>query len=1561
MAKLNKQYVINGSAGIERLNLYTTLEEVNNLGKKIHLADGNIDCYYAIGDINDVYATKKRLSINGVVYAGLKETAIIRKKVYIFEKGLTDFIIPEGATKITYRLCGGGSGMYLSSAPINQQMSEEIIETPTFMKVESLNDIYEHNTATDPAIVNLFNSDTTGEVSKLSGRSSFIVFPDSTTINAKGGELNILSQNTTNDENIVRKSIGLGTLTNILTIDNIPKDSEDFINKFLSLQPEYNSAKANWFPGVYTFIDGVTKEEYLPNSTVSANDITISPTSGFVKFSGLYTKEDNTIDYSLAFNPTNELLDSNIKKALINFGSNLSSSTEAIATIRENLKRRVNRLPGKGKVIEIFNNEGVFSFTRFYNDFFSIDNDIYGLSINTGYPYGRTVALFSLSIPNNYNFFTHEFLDNVYGCLDQHIYPDLVSHNDVNMPPILKGIHGRAYSDNSTLIRPRNFQAEKIFANLPTEREWNQSDFGNNLYYVDRLKLLGLYTLDLLNYDPVAFYTVIFEDNTKNPDGPISTLADVSYNNGKDTKYRGMYIDYVTNAKDSHNNVLEYSRFSRTRPMDEKFYPNLHYIGALNLSIDTDIKSPDIDNFETLNDKEDTFGLHVNILDCCTNDLKLDPSTYEYGYINGLGIDLNNLRIKPRGYTVYYNDNKGKEISKYEIKYGASVKLNHLKYFEDYITEWQSYNNRNFYTLEGLNDFAEVMNGCLVGTPSEEKVGEFKVGPNETYKAGDVLRIGVGKRGKIYHDRLKWEIDDMIEERICEEESDGICILEIETSKPVKIENLTPKVDGEPIKNQFGLFDNIAAMSDTDKSKFVRMLIQYDFVDASSLGKDALGFIGIGGCNNKTAVLFANTVPYNRSSSSVVSFSTIIETSRIYGKLFNSSTPYSIKTNNIPRLDIDYTNRASKNIFSEISGLLLNDDNAFVHDVRSFPVLNLKKMTVKFNDSFKNLYKILKNQNSYIYTTQPQKIILRDLNYMQGLYDNEYNYSNIYFKYVDLFKVYNMLFNYKAFRDNKVVDLYYSFFNYSIKNITPNLKISSIKNSQMKLYNGNMYLNYVTDESVSLNYRNIRLRFKQEISTSKPNIVENLYINIEPTTVPNINDFAIEMYNNSTGKCVLRGMDIIKKINIFAISNIKDIIFIGGNLDLEVNRFIVNSSKVEDLSMINVTLVTNTLKPIISFSDCSNLKKLPTVLNLENTFSLNSCFYNCKSLTEDEYRRFSDNFIQDKLTDITSIFHSSSINFIPDFKSSKITEMSYTFGYTSIDLDKSSLSMFDNKSADFYNLFYMATLYSNSVDIIQTLLNKLGEVDFKYSSYIFSNANFRVNGVDYINKLSMTINSSNNNFSTTFYGLNHDPDSQTIHEFYIKINSSSSANLILTKFFGYRSKIDKLNINTDKVTAELTPIRYEDIKNIHELKLNINLNNTTSYALFGVSYIPTSGVTRSCAVYLTLDKNMSQDSYNKTFTTISLPNISLPNISKFVISNVNKNLNYMFDIDDSVRYEGLMETISNCARYPTADFTITVRAKSAIINDPTVVQDAVDWYNSTNESTANLTVNITYI
>ena len=120
MAKLNnKFYTIKGSNGIEKLNLYTTLDEVDGKGKVVQLP--NIGkAYYAIGDVNDPNATKKRLKIDGKVYAGLRE-AIIKKiytKYYIFEPGKHDLYIPNNAKKVTYYMYGGGSGMIVTQAPI---------------------------------------------------------------------------------------------------------------------------------------------------------------------------------------------------------------------------------------------------------------------------------------------------------------------------------------------------------------------------------------------------------------------------------------------------------------------------------------------------------------------------------------------------------------------------------------------------------------------------------------------------------------------------------------------------------------------------------------------------------------------------------------------------------------------------------------------------------------------------------------------------------------------------------------------------------------------------------------------------------------------------------------------------------------------------------------------------------------------------------------------------------------------------------------------------------------------------------------------------------------------------------------------------------------------------------------------------------------------------------------------------------------------------------------------------------------------------------------------------
>lgn len=120
MAKINnKFYTIKGSSGIEKLSLYTTLEEVNGKGKALNIpVVGKV--YYAIGDINDPNATKKRLKIDGKVYAGLREviTKKIYTKYYIFEPGKHDLYIPNNATKVTYYMYGGGSGMIVTQDPI---------------------------------------------------------------------------------------------------------------------------------------------------------------------------------------------------------------------------------------------------------------------------------------------------------------------------------------------------------------------------------------------------------------------------------------------------------------------------------------------------------------------------------------------------------------------------------------------------------------------------------------------------------------------------------------------------------------------------------------------------------------------------------------------------------------------------------------------------------------------------------------------------------------------------------------------------------------------------------------------------------------------------------------------------------------------------------------------------------------------------------------------------------------------------------------------------------------------------------------------------------------------------------------------------------------------------------------------------------------------------------------------------------------------------------------------------------------------------------------------------
>lgn len=186
MAKINnKSYTIKGSSGIEKLSLYTTLEEVNGKGKALNIpVVGKV--YYAIGDINDPNATKKRLKIDGKVYAGLKfvdqkKTYI---KYYIFEPGKHDLYIPNNAKKVTYYMYGGGSGMIVTQDPIlmdphTGDLKVSSADADWFDRAK----YFVSNTENDGYIVDFMKVNTYGESSKIVDENG------TTIVAARGGQL----------------------------------------------------------------------------------------------------------------------------------------------------------------------------------------------------------------------------------------------------------------------------------------------------------------------------------------------------------------------------------------------------------------------------------------------------------------------------------------------------------------------------------------------------------------------------------------------------------------------------------------------------------------------------------------------------------------------------------------------------------------------------------------------------------------------------------------------------------------------------------------------------------------------------------------------------------------------------------------------------------------------------------------------------------------------------------------------------------------------------------------------------------------------------------------------------------------------------------------------------------------------------------------------------------------------------------------------------------------------------------------------------------------------------
>lgn len=146
MAKLTDiKYVVQGGNGSKReeISLYTTKEEAGDICKGFKLPDGT-KAYAAIGDTKSKLATMKRFKIQGKVYAALteaekKKTKI--RKVYIFKAGSHNFKVPFWAKKVHYTICGGGSGILSTNAPILDTIEKDgITNNKSIMMASKNND-----------------------------------------------------------------------------------------------------------------------------------------------------------------------------------------------------------------------------------------------------------------------------------------------------------------------------------------------------------------------------------------------------------------------------------------------------------------------------------------------------------------------------------------------------------------------------------------------------------------------------------------------------------------------------------------------------------------------------------------------------------------------------------------------------------------------------------------------------------------------------------------------------------------------------------------------------------------------------------------------------------------------------------------------------------------------------------------------------------------------------------------------------------------------------------------------------------------------------------------------------------------------------------------------------------------------------------------------------------------------------------------------------------------------------------------------------------------------------
>lgn len=396
MAKLNIKRVIESPDGNkEYLTLYTTLEEVNGLGKAFEIP--NIGkAYYGIGEVTDTQASaKKRFNINGTVMAALKEvTTRYYSKYFLCDIGDNDIVLPPDAISVEYTLIGAGSGMAIFNNHIYYSENDAKINATDYNKfVKDINKIY-------PNGIN-GGSILSGSATKL----SLVNADDSVkeVATAKGGILEIYSANL---------STPTSKTTNNLLFDS---NKVNFDKEVLEFK---NTANSNYRPGIINKLIGHTVSR---NNSVSEDTSKELPINIGNEYESLIKNRlgitDKDIDYFVPLRTNKGCTIYNKMgpyiKTLLSYSK--SENTDQKSILSAIGTNSANYFKG------LISNETIFpgKFLSKHLNGFKLTNDDIGeipqlpKIINPNYTENYTFNEFGLNVDNESEFFNKLFTNSV--------------------------------------------------------------------------------------------------------------------------------------------------------------------------------------------------------------------------------------------------------------------------------------------------------------------------------------------------------------------------------------------------------------------------------------------------------------------------------------------------------------------------------------------------------------------------------------------------------------------------------------------------------------------------------------------------------------------------------------------------------------------------------------------------------------------------------------------------------------------------------------------------------------------------------------------------------------------------------------------------------------------------------------------------------------------------------------------------------------------------------------------------------------------------------------------